>query len=360
MHGILLRGKVPVGQQKATTCSLSATARRTTLVRTCRNEERRANMNLTNNFKWRISSSDLEEVDPMTGEIISGSSLASRASKTVTTGTGYTWAFREEGTGSSDRLPIVCLHGLGSCSFTYRRTVNLLAQDGFRAIALDWIGHGQSSVPPATQFGYSSEEYISELGKAIDSLNLGDSFALVVHGYVLGQIGMLYAARHPDKVKKLVCLNVPLGLKSKLRPELAAYKAPLAFMRPKEDSIFDGRYYNAAGGPYALSASDADAYNTAYEESPAASAAIYHTMDKLDWKELLEQVNEAFYTWTNPALLIHGSSDTFLDLGLTLDWLESKRTCMKMSTGIEAKLGHVPQEDYPEAIHPAIRDFMLE
>lgn len=345
--------------QQAVTSGLSATARRTTLVRTSPTEERRYDRN-TIDFKWRISSSDLEEVDPMTGEIISGSSLASRASKSVTTENGFIWAFREEGTGSSDRLPIVCLHGLGSCSFTYRRTINLLGQDGFRAIALDWIGHGQSSVPPATQFGYSREEYIYELEKAIDSLDLGESFALILHGYVLGQIGMLYAARHPDRVKKLVCLNLPLGLKSKLRPELAAYKAPLAFMRPKEDSIFDGRYYNAAGGPYALSASDADAYNAAYEESPEASAAIYHTMDKLDWKELLGEVNEAFYTWKNPALLIHGTSDTFLDLNLTLDWLESKRTCMRMATGIEAKLGHVPQEDYPEAIHPAIRDFMLE
>eukprot|EP00890_Picochlorum_soloecismus_P000606 jgi/Picsp_1/1546/NSC_05024-R1_alpha beta hydrolase fold protein len=352
MQGIVLRGKVPVGQQVVAS-GLRATARRTMLVRTSRTEERWGNRDLIKKSKWRISSSDLEEVDPMTGEIISGSSLASRASKSVTTENGFTWAFREEGTGSSDRLPIVCIHGLGSCSYTYRRTTNLLGKDGFRAIALDWIGHGQSSVPPATQFGYSSEEYISELGKAIDSLNLGDSFALIVHGYVLGQLGMLYAARHPDKVKKLVCLNLPLGLKSKLRPELAAYKAPLAFMRPKEDSIFDG-------GPYALSASDADAYNAAYEESPAASAAIYHTMDNLDWKELLGEVNEAFYSWKNPTLLIHGTSDTFLDLSLTLDWLESKRTCIRMETGIEAKLGHVPQEDYPEAIHPAIRDFMIE
>ncbi len=35
------------------------------------------------------------------------------------------------------------------------------------------------------------------------------------------------------KVSRLMILNTPLSLDSKLRPELAAYKAPLAFMRPK-------------------------------------------------------------------------------------------------------------------------------
>lgn len=38
--------------------------------------------------------------------------------------------------------------------------------------------------------------------------------------------------QNPDKVEKLVILNTPLGLKTKLRPELAAYKNRMAFLRP--------------------------------------------------------------------------------------------------------------------------------
>lgn len=53
-----------------------------------------------------------------------------------------------------------------------------------------------------------------------------------MQGFVLGQYGMLYALEHPDQVARLCILNTPLALNAKLRPELAAYKAPLPFMRP--------------------------------------------------------------------------------------------------------------------------------
>lgn len=51
-------------------------------------------------------------------------------------------------------------------------------------------------------------------------------------GYVLGQYGLLYALRHEESVDRLFILNTPLALNSKLRPELAAYKSPIPFLRP--------------------------------------------------------------------------------------------------------------------------------
>ncbi len=51
-------------------------------------------------------------------------------------------------------------------------------------------------------------------------------------GFILGQYGLLYALEHPDQVSRLMVLNTPLALSTKLRPELAPYKAPLAVMRP--------------------------------------------------------------------------------------------------------------------------------
>lgn len=53
-----------------------------------------------------------------------------------------------------------------------------------------------------------------------------------LQGYILGQYAMLWAMQNPDKVEKMVVLNTPLGAKSKLRPELAAYKNRMAFLRP--------------------------------------------------------------------------------------------------------------------------------
>lgn len=53
-----------------------------------------------------------------------------------------------------------------------------------------------------------------------------------LQGFVLGQYGLLYALQHEDDVERLFILNTPLATNSKLRPELAAYKNPIAFLRP--------------------------------------------------------------------------------------------------------------------------------
>jgi pimeloyl-ACP methyl ester carboxylesterase len=81
-----------------------------------------------------------------------------------------------------------------------------------------------------------------------------------LQGYILGQYGLLYALENEQSVAALVILNTPLGVKTPLRPELAAYKSPLPFLRPKAGASFPADTYNAAGGPYAMAYKDAQAY----------------------------------------------------------------------------------------------------
>lgn len=305
-----------------------------------------------------VATAKLEEIDPLTGEVVAGTNAASLASEFIKVGP-YTWAYRKAipDSSSSGQIPVLCIHGLGSHSYTYRNTVRLLAEAGHPAYALDWIGHGASD-KPVDGFDYSVKSYVRSLKECISHLPIQKPFALVVQGFVLGQAGLLYALEDEESVSKLVILNTPLSLKSKLRPELAAYQNPIAFMRPKPGTQFQADYYNAAGGPYALAQRDADAYNKPYVAGPAASAAIEKTMKSLDFKLLLESVNDGYCTWKKPSLVVWGGSDTLLDLKNPLDWLESKRTCMRLATGIEAKLGHNPQEDYPQAFNDALVKFL--
>ena len=310
------------------------------------------------------SSGDLDEVDPLTGEIIQGSAKAKVASESVVTSSGLRIAYRRAEVPKEASTTVVCLHGLGSSSFSYRNSLSLLADAGLDAIAVDWPGHGDSDHPSVSSFDYSIQSYMSELDGIIKALPKSggmSSVCLVVHGYVLGQAAILYAATHPDVVDKVVALNVPFGSKVKLRPELAAFKSPIGFMKPKLGARFKGDLYAAAGSPYALSRDDADAYNRCYVESQAASDAIYYTMESLDFEGLKRDVSDTLRdSFRNPMLIIHGSSDTFIDLATTLDFLEDQRTNIKLAYGIEAKLGHMPQEDYPAAINQTMVDFLLE
>jgi hypothetical protein len=75
--------------------------------------------------------------------------------------------------------------------------------------------------------------------------------------FVLGQYGLLWALKHAEDISHLVILGTPLGLNTPLRPELAPYKHPVPFLRPKPDSKFAGDLFNAAGLAYVISYDDA-------------------------------------------------------------------------------------------------------
>lgn len=307
---------------------------------------------------------DLDEVDPLTGEIIEGSAKAKLASQSLVTPSGLRIAYRRAEVPEDASATVICLHGLGSSSFSYRNSLSLLAGAGIDAMAVDWPGHGDSDHPDVSIFDYSVDSYMQELDgiiKALPKSGGRGSVSLVVHGYVLGQAAVLYAATHPDVVDKVVALNVPFGIKAKLRPELAAFKSPIGFLKPKLGARFKGDLYAAAGSPYALSRDDADAYNRCYLESQAASDAIYHTMERLDFDGLKRRVSDALRDeFRKPMLIIHGADDSFIDLATTLDFLEDQRTNIKLAYGIEAKLGHMPQEDFPAAINDTMVDWFLK
>eukprot|EP00798_Chlamydomonas_sp_ICE-L_P029355 gene29355-12447_t len=266
-----------------------------------------------------------DEIDPNTGMPLRKNSASSpTAGNSVQVGK-YEWAYRrgtiDPAKADSNKLPVVLLHGLGSNSYSFRNTLGMLGADGYDAIAPDWLGHGCSD-KPTSGFDFSEEAYIKELDEFIKAVGVKEPFALVVNGYILGQYALLYALKHADKIDRLMILNTPVSLKTKLRPDLAAYKSPIPFMRPKADKPFVGDIYNANGGPYAMARKDAD----------------------VDYDKLLRKVDEGFLTWRKPTVLLFGANDTFMDAGAPFDFLENKRTNMKT-------LGHMPQEDYASALH---------
>lgn len=74
------------------------------------------------------------------------------------------------------------------------------------------------------------------------------------------------------------------------------------------------------------------------QEDPAASAAIAATMAQLDWNGLLKAVDDGFRTWRKPSLLLFGANDPFVNVQNAFDFLDSKRTSMRLVTAT-AKVG---------------------
>ena len=117
---------------------------------------------------------------------------------------------REHGEGPN----VVLLHGIPASSFLYRKVIPRLADQGLRAIALDFPGLGLADRPE--RFDYSWSGLSRWLGDALDALGL-DRCHLVVHD-IGGPIGCEWAIRNPDRVHSLTALNTDLTPASFHRP----------------------------------------------------------------------------------------------------------------------------------------------
>jgi haloalkane dehalogenase len=117
---------------------------------------------------------------------------------------------REEGQGEA----VVCLHGVPSSSFLYRRVISELAARGLRGVAFDLPGLGFADRPP--DFDYSWTGLGRFAAAAVDALGL-EQFHLVVHD-IGGPVGFELAAKMPERVLSLTVLNSLVAVDGFKRP----------------------------------------------------------------------------------------------------------------------------------------------
>lgn len=120
--------------------------------------------------------------------------------------------------------PVVCIHGVPTSSFLYRKVLHSLSKKGYKGICIDLPGLGLTDRP--RDFDYSFSNFADFLYKAITSLKI-KKFHLVVHD-IGGPIGFALAARHSTKVMSLSILNTWI--------DVVNFKKPLV-MRPFEKKL---------------------------------------------------------------------------------------------------------------------------
>lgn len=95
--------------------------------------------------------------------------------------------------------PVVFLHGNPTSSYLWRNIIPHL-QDGYRCIAPDLIGMGESDkLEHSDATSYTFVEHRSYLDPLLDLLGLGGSVTLVVHDWG-SALGFDWANRHRDRV----------------------------------------------------------------------------------------------------------------------------------------------------------------
>jgi haloalkane dehalogenase len=99
---------------------------------------------------------------------------------------------------------VVAVHGNPTWSFYYRELARSLA-DTHRVIVPDHVGCGLSDIPSDDRYDYTLERRVDDFSELMTALEL-DHVNLVVHDWG-GMIGLAWAVRNPDRVRRLVILN---------------------------------------------------------------------------------------------------------------------------------------------------------
>lgn len=108
-------------------------------------------------------------------------------------------------TDNNSKPPILLLHGFPEFWYTWRYQLPALSSAGYRAIAPDLRGFGDTDAPPSVN-SYTVFHVVGDLVALLDQLGLGEVFVV---GHDWGAImGWYLALIRPDKVKAMVNLSV--------------------------------------------------------------------------------------------------------------------------------------------------------
>jgi esterase len=120
--------------------------------------------------------------------------------------------------GPSDGPPLVLLHGLRAHAYIWSRPAPYLVP-AYRLLAPDFRGHGDSDW---SDDGYGTSRYVADFAAWVDAQGLG-RFPLVGHS-AGGRVAVSYAATHPERVERLVVVDMgpDVGPTRPFDPALAA------------------------------------------------------------------------------------------------------------------------------------------
>lgn len=106
--------------------------------------------------------------------------------------------------GPRDGEVVLCLHGEPTSGYLFRHLISTLSRT-YRVVVPDHMGFGKSETPAGRS--YWLQDHVANLEAVMLALDL-TGITLVMHDFG-GPVGMAFAARHPDRIRRIVSANGP-------------------------------------------------------------------------------------------------------------------------------------------------------
>jgi len=274
-------------------------------------------------------------------------------------GGGLLYHYLDEGAGD----PVVMVHGNPSWSFYFRDLAAALSPT-HRVVVPDHVGCGLSAKPDDSGYDYTLGRRIGDL----EALLVGEldlhGITLVLHDWG-GAIGMGFAARHPERIARLVLLNTA-GFHL---PASKGFPWPLAFCRNSALGALSVRGLNLfcrgaarVGCQRSPMPADIRAGYLAPYDSWDHRIAVHRFVQDIPLRpgdrtfELVTSIQDALRQFADrPVLIGWGLKDFVFDRHFLTEW-ERRFPSAEIHRFPEA--GHYVLEDESAALIPLIRDFL--
>jgi haloalkane dehalogenase len=270
---------------------------------------------------------------------------------------GHRMHVLDEGQGDT----VIMLHGNPTWSFYFRNLV-LALRDTHRVIVPDHIGCGLSDKPDEKSYDYILRRRVDDLAALIEQAGVRGRITLLMHDWG-GMIGMAYAARHPERIGRLVLLNTAAFHlpKSKKLPRTLwlCRKTPLGDLFIRDTGLFTSVLARwAVCRP--MEQSVREGYLLPYR-APQDRTALLHFVQDIPLEPedasyaLVSEVQAKLPEFRQtPTLILWGDRDFVFDHHFLAEW---RKTLPDAEVHRFAQAGHYVLEDAGAEILPLIRDF---
>jgi esterase len=248
--------------------------------------------------------------------------------------------------GNPGAIPMVLLHGLCGNAHYWDFFAQSMKND-YHVLSLDQRGHGDSSWTET----YGPKDYVLDLEAFVSTLELG---SILLIGHSMGGINaIIYAARHPDQVSRLVIVDIG--------PEIAAAAAeriekehanePDSFSSEEEAVNYmkqlEPRHSEAFvqhQARYALKRDDKGRLTFKYDRA-------LHSIELQSPQWLWEYLKQIIC----PTLLLHGMESDIL----SRETAQKEADTLVFGSVVDIEhAGHSIPGDNPQAFEVAVRNFL--